>query len=157
MEFTKQIANFTNYGTYNYKFDEVGNEILNPMSSVFQEVYFSLPLSNIVYNNNKIPLFYNPAFTEFIPSSPVSSSASVFPQEAIDEINAIIYQNVQLQNQLDSFVANSNNNSGSADEQSIKNTIINLRTQLGQGTTDGDFQPAYPYLPLTLEEQNPPI
>jgi hypothetical protein len=156
MEFTKQIANFTNYGIYNYKFDEVGNEILNPMSAVFQEVYFSLPISRLVYNNDKISLFYNPTFTEFIPAPPTASSATVFPQEAIDEINAIIYQNVQLQNQLDSLVSDSTKDSGSADIQSIKNTIINLRTQLGQGSVDGDFQSSYPYLPLSLEEQNPP-
>jgi hypothetical protein len=155
-DFSQQIANFTNYGTYNYKFDEVGNEILNPNSVVFQQVYFSLPLSTVVYNNNKIVSFYNPTFTEFVPEPPTSSAASVFPQEAIDQINAITYQNVQLQTQLDSLIATSTTDSSSADMQAVRNTIINLRTQLGQGIVDGDFQTAYPYLPLSIEEQNPP-
>lgn len=155
-DFSQQIANFTNYGTYNYKFDEVGNEILNPKSVVFQQVYFSLPLSNVVYNNNRVVSFYDPTFTEFVPAPPTSSAASVFPQEAIDQINAITYQNVQLQTQLDSLIASSTTDSSSADMQSIRNTIINLRTQLGQGIVDSDFQSSYPYLPLSIEEQNPP-
>ena len=155
-DFSQQIANFTNYGTYNYKFDNVGNEILNQSSSVFQQVYFALPLSNIMYDNNKILSFYDPTFTEFVPAELTSSASTVFPQEAIDEINAITYQNLQLQGQLDSLIAGSTVDSSSAEAQSIKDTIINLRTQLGQGTFDGDFQTVYPYLPLSLEEQNPP-
>lgn len=155
-DFSQQIANFTNYGTYNYKFDEVGNEILNASSSVFQQVYFSLPISNVIYDDNRISAFYDTTFTEFVPAPPTSSAASVFPQEAIDEINAITYQNVQLQGQLDSLIASSTSDSSSADIQSIRNTIINLRTQLGQGVADSDFQTVYPYLPLSIEEQNPP-
>jgi hypothetical protein len=155
-DFSQQIANFTNYGVYHYKFDEVGNEILNPHSTVFQQVYFSIPLDTVVYNNSKIMSFYDPTFTEFVPAPPTNSAASVFPQEAIDEINAITYQNVQLQSQLDSLIATSTTDSSSADMQSVRNTIINLRTQLGQGIVDGDFQTAYPYLPLSIEEQNPP-
>lgn len=156
IDFSQQIANFTNYGVYNYKFDDVGNEILNPSSSIFQQVYFSLPLGNIMYDNNKILSFYDTTFTEFIPTELTTSSSTVFPQEAIDEINDITYQNLQLQGQLDSLIAGSTVDSSSADIQSIKDTIINLRIQLGQGSFDGDFQTVYPYLPLSLEEQNPP-
>jgi hypothetical protein len=157
VDFSQQVANFKNYGTYNYKFDDVGNEILNPSSSVFQQVYFALPLGTYVYNNSKILSFYDATFTEFVPvTSSVSSSASVFPQEAIDRINAITYQNEQLQGQLNSLVASSEMNSGSADNQSIKNTVIGLRIQLGQGTTTSDFQDVYPYLPVPLEMKNAP-
>jgi hypothetical protein len=46
--------------------------------------------------------------------------------------------------------------SSSADMQSIENTIINLRIQLGQGSVPNDFQTVYPYLPVQLEQQNPP-
>lgn len=154
-DFSQQITNFTNYGTYNYKFDDVGNELLNPSSSIFQQVYFSLPLGNCVYNNSKILSFYDPTFTEFVPV-PATGSQSVFPQEAIDQINAITYQNVQLQNQLESLISTSEMNSGSADTQNIKNTITNLRIQLGQGTIMSDFQDIYPYLPIPLELRNPP-
>lgn len=155
-DFSQQVKNFTNYGIYNYKFDDVGNEILNPQSTVFQQVYLAMPITNVVYNNNRVLSFYDPTFTEFIPAPPTSSAASVFPQEAIDQINAITYQNVQLQGQLESLIAGITADSSSADIQSIKNTIINLRTQLGQGSFETDFQSEYPYLPIALEQQNPP-
>lgn len=155
-DFSQQIASFTDYGIYQYQFDNVGNVILNPSSSTFQQVYFSLPFGNFTYNNSKILSFYNPTFTEFIPITPTSSSAALFPQEAIDQINDITNQNQQLQNQLTSFIAASQVDTGSADVQSVKNTIINLRISLGQGITESDFQDVYPYLPNTLETSNPP-
>ena len=155
--FSQQVADFINYGKYDYSFDSVGNEILNQSSSIFQQVYFRLPLGNFSYNNSKILSFYDPTFTEFIPVPLTGSlSSSLFPQAAIDQINAITYQNTQLQSQLSSLVASSSMNSSSADIQSIKNTIVNLRIQLGQGSVANDFQEIYPYLPVQLEQQNPP-
>ena len=82
---------------------------------------------------------------------------SAFPQDAIDQINAMTYQNVQLQSQLQNLISNSNMNSGSADAQSIQNTIIALRIQLGQGSSVLDFENTYPYLPIPLESQNPAL
>src|SRR5208283_5036386 len=157
IDFSQQVADFINYGKYDYQFDSVGNEILNQSSSIFQQVYFTIPLGNFVYNNSKVLSFYNPSFTEFVPvSSTGSSVSSSFPQAAIDQINQITYQNTQLQNQLTAVVASSSMNSSSADMQSIENTIINLRIQLGQGSVLNDFQSIYPYLPVQLEQQNPP-
>lgn len=155
-DFSQQIANFTNNGEYNYLFDSVGNEIVNPSSSVFQQVYFALPLGNYDYNESKISSFYNSTFTEFIPTT-FTSSASPFPQDAIDQINTITYKNTQLQNQLQDLISTSTMNSGSADAQSIEDTIINLRVQLGQGSTISDFEPTYPYLPIPLELKNVPL
>ena len=105
INFSQQIANFTNYGTYNYKFDNVGNQILNPNSIIFQQVYLEIPLGNIIYNN-RVLSFYDPVFTEFVPvplTNSTSTSTSVFSQEAIDQINNITNQNIQLQNQLESL------------------------------------------------------
>jgi len=160
INFSQDIANFINYGTYNYQFDNVGNEILNPSSSVFQQVYFRFPLGNFIYNNSKILSFYNPVFTEFIPTtSSVFSSASLFSQDALNKIEEISFINSQLQKQLDSLVASSTMNSGSATEQSVKLVIINLRIQLGQGDSESDFQDVYPYLPIPPEQREdaPPI
>jgi len=159
-DFSQEIADFTNNGVYDYLFDSVGNEIVNPSSSVFEQVYFSIPLGNYVYNDSRISAFYDATFTEFIPTVPtssVSSSLSAFPQDAIDQINAMTYQNAQLQNQLQSLIATSTMDSGSADAQSIQNTIIALRIQLGQGSSALDFENTYPYLPIPLESQNPTL
>jgi hypothetical protein len=152
--FSQQIANFIQYGTYNYVFDSVGNEILNPSSSIFQQVYFSLPIGNFEYNSSNILKFYDPEFSTFtptVPSSSASSSVSAsYPQAAIDQINTITYQNKQLQQQLTDVIALSQMNTGSADTQNIMSTIIALRIQLGQGITTNDFQTTFPYNPVPI-------
>lgn len=154
LSFSFQISNFTNYGTYDYKFDDVGNEILNPSSSTFQQVYFALPLSNFAYNEDKILSFYNPEFTEFIPTTP--TTASVFPQDVTNLIASMALQNQQLQDQLNNLIVSSQVNSGSAYLQAVKNIILGLRIQLGQGSSLNDFQNTFPYAPIPLEMINPP-
>ena len=149
-DFSKEIQNYTNYGIYIYKFDDVGNELVNPSSSIFQQVYFSLPFGNIVYNNSKIESFYDPTFTEFVPQ-PISNTVSVFPQEAIDQINAITSDNIRLQDQLLALVNTSEQDSSAADVSLVKNIIISLRIQLGQGTTTADFDTIFPYMPIPVE------
>ena len=157
-DFSQQISNFTKNGTYNYKFDSSGNEIINSSSSIFEQVYFSLPLRNYIYNDSKITSFYDSEFTEFIPntSSLNSSFSSSVSQDVINQITMITFQNIQLQNQLQSLIANNEVNSGSADVQSTKDIIINLRIQLKQGSVVSDFENTYPYLPIPLELKNPP-
>lgn len=155
-DFSQQIANFTTFGTYPYMFDDVGNEILNASSSTFQQVYFSLPLGIYLLDSSKILSFYDPTFTEFVPAAQTTGSASIFPQAANDQINNLTFQNTQLQSQLNSVIASSAMNSGSADNQSIKNIITTLRIQLGQGRVVSDFSENFPYLPLSLEQKNAP-
>lgn len=155
-DFSQQIADFTTFGTYVYVFDDVGNEILNASSSTFQQVYFALPLGNYVLDSSKILSFYNPTFTEFVPTTQTNNSMSISPSAANDQINNLTFQNSQLQNQLNSVIANSAMNSGSADIQSIKNIITSLRIQLGQGTVTSDFNENFPYLPLSLDQKNAP-
>lgn len=152
-DFSVEISNYKNYGTYIYKLDTVGNELLNPSSSIFQQVYFSLPLGNVVYNNSAVLSFYNPSFTEFVPTSG-STIAPMFPQDIIDKINAITLDNLNLQNQLQSLVNVSEQNTGSADASLIKTTIISLRIQLKQGTSTADFDTVFPYIPIPVELRN---
>jgi hypothetical protein len=155
IDFSQQIANFTNYGTYDYIFDDVGNEILNPSSSTFQQVYFALPLGNCVYNESKILSFYDPNFTEFVPIT-ASVTGSIFSQEVLDTIASYQLRNSQLQDQLSALVASSEQSSGSASQQAVKNTIVNLRIQLGQGSSLSDFEDVYPYSPISLEMKPAP-
>lgn len=152
-EFIKQINDFQSYGTYNYKFDEVGNQILNPSSSVFQQNYIALPTVNYVYDESKIVSFYNTTFQEFQPTQNTSSTVNL-PQEIIDQVNQLTQQNMVLQDQLDSMIADSEFVSTSADRQVIKDIIISLRIQLGQGTTTADFNTEIPYLPIPLEQRD---
>ncbi len=155
-DFSQQISNFKKYGTYDYAFDSEGNEVLNPSSSIFQQVYFALPISVYNYNDSKILAFYDPTFTEFVPVSSTSSAVSS-SQDLIDQLNAITYQNSQLQNQLNILIDNNQVDTSSADMQSIENTIIGLRISLGQGSVPSDFQDVYPYNPIPVEQQLIPI
>jgi hypothetical protein len=152
-EFIQQINDFQSYGTYNYKFDEVGNQILNPSSSVFQQNYISLPTTDYIYDESKIMSFYDVRFQEFQPAPKTGSSMNL-PQEIIDQVNQLTQQNMVLQNQLDTMVADSEYVSTSADKQVIKDIIISLRIQLGQGTTTSDFYTDFPYLPIPLEQRD---
>lgn len=151
-DFAQQITNFQSNGVYNYQFDEVGNQILNPSSSVFQQNYLSLPTITAVYDTSKIMSFFDTELTEFVPAQPSGSLPSL-PQDIIDQINEITQTNQILQNQLDDMISQSELNSASADAQSIKDIILALRIQLGQGTTADDFQTDFPYLPIPIDQK----
>lgn len=151
-EFTQQINNFEKNGTYNYILDEGGNEVLNPSSSIFQQNY--LPFDTVIfsYDETKIATFYNVSFSEFLPTQ-TTSSVSI-PQETIDKVNQLTYENQTLQSQLDSLVASNNFSSASADQQEIRDIILSLRVNLGQGTSSVDFENTFPYFPIALENKN---
>ena len=152
-DFTQQINDFTGTnGTYNYQFDEVGNVILNSSSSIFQQHYVALPTVNFEYDNTKILSFYNVNFTEFIPTTVTSSV--ILSQNIIDTVNSLTEKNKSLESQLNSFVSTNEFISASADQQQIKDIILNLRVQLGQGTSSADFGSTFPYFPIPLENQN---
>lgn len=152
-DFSVQIANFQNYGTYNYLFDEAGNVVLNPSSSVFQQHFVAVPTVDMDYDNSKIQAFYNPQLTEFTPPQNTGSQ-STLPQDIIDQINDITQKNQVLQNQLDDLIAKSEVTSVEADSQLVKDIILTLRIQLGQGTTSTDFYNEFPYLPIPIDQRD---
>jgi hypothetical protein len=152
-DFSVQIDNFQSYGTYNYRFDEAGNEILNPSSSLFQEHYIAFPTINMVYDHDKIQTFYQPTLTEFTPSQSTGSK-STLPQDIIDQINDMTQKNQVLANQLDDLIAKSELTSAEADSQLVKDIIMTLRIQLGQGTSTTDFFNEFPYLPIPIDQRD---
>lgn len=152
-DFALQISNFEKYGTFSYRFDEVGNVILNPSSSLFQQQFIDIPLRNINYNNTKIVSFYDILFTEF--TKPVSSSmSSSLPIDVVDEINNLTIQNQELQNRLDLLINQSELDSSAANQQLVADIIIALRIQLGQGSSISDFQTDFPYLPIPIDQKD---
>jgi hypothetical protein len=134
-------------------FDEAGNEILNPSSSVFQQHFIAFPTVNMDYDNSKIQSFYNPTLTEFIPL-PVTNNQSLLPQEIIDQINEVTQKNQVLSNQLDEMIAKSELTSADADTQLVKDIIMTLRIQLGQGASTLDFYNDFPYLPIPIDQRD---
>jgi hypothetical protein len=152
-DFSQQITNFQNNGVYNYQFDEAGNEVLNPSSSVFQQNYISFPTVIYNYDNSKILSFYDPTLTEFQPTIP-TGSVPTLSQDIIDQINEITQNNQILQNRLDEMVAASEIDSTSADLQAIRDIVLSLRIKLGQGGNSSDFDSEFPYLPIPIDQRD---
>jgi len=152
-DFSLQIQNFEKYGSFTYRFDEAGNVILNPSSSIFQQNYISLPLTNVNYNDNKIASFHDSTFTEFVkPES--STNVSNIPSDIADQINSLESQNQNLKTQLDELISQNELNSSAATLQAIKDIILGLRIQIGQGLSSTDFESSFPYLPIPLEKKD---
>ena len=150
-DFTLQVQNFERYGTFDYKFDEAGNVVLTPSASIYQQFYISLPMANVNYNDTKISSFYDTTFTEFV--NPNLSVTSSIPTEITDQLNSVIIQNQELQDRLDSLVAQSELDNSSANAQLVRDIIIGLRMQLGQGFSTSDFNTVFPYLPISTDQQ----
>ena len=145
-DFSTNIHEFQKNGTYEYKFDPIGNLYFNSASADFSQVYLSLPLTNVVYNNSKIEQFYDPEFREFIPNT--GSIELTSNMEALQQQLSVIQQeNIGLKTQLDNVIAQSSATlDGSGPNQlAIKQVILELRKTLGQGRVDSDFSDTFPY------------
>ena len=153
MAFEQEIKQFQTNGTFSYQFDEAGNLILNPSSSILQQHYVSLDLVDYNYDTVKINSFYDVQFREFVKTE-VTSSGDMLPQDMLDQINLVTQQNTELQGQLDQLIAQSQVSSAGADELAIKDIIVTLRIQLGQGSNELDFDDAFPYLPIPLDQRD---
>lgn len=145
-DFSTNILEFQQNGTYTYEFDSVGNLYFNSASADFSQVYLSLPLTNVVYNNAKIEQFYDPQFREFVPNTAsIELTANI---EALQQQMSIIQQeNSALKTQLDDVIAQSSATAEASGPNAlaIKQVILELRKTLGQGRVDSDFSDTFPY------------
>lgn len=143
-DFSGEIQDFERYGTYEYKFDNVGNLTFNSSSTDFSKVYLSMPLRNFVYNNVKIAALNDPVFTEFVPApkeTPVDVDAI---QQKVDILET---EKQDLQTQLDSLTTEIANDPN-IDPEAVKQVILELRKTLGQGRVESDFSEEFPYSPI---------
>ena len=146
-DFDQDISNFRRYGTYTYEFDSNGNQIFNSSSADFSQVYLSLPLKNVIYNNARIEQFYDPSFTEFLPNT--ASAELTSNMEALQQqMNIVQEENIALKSQLDSVISQGSALASGPDQTAIKQVILELRKSLGQGRVDSDFSEAFPYTPI---------
>jgi hypothetical protein len=143
-DFSKDIQQFQRYGTYEYKFDNVGNLIFDSSSMDFSRVYLSLPIENVDYNNSKIESFFDTEFTEFVPASN-DENVSTIDNESQVIITNLEEENVSLKNQLGILIDKSNVDDNDANKAAIKQVILELRILLGEGRVDSDFSEDFPY------------
>lgn len=145
--FAQDLQDFQRYGTYTYKFDANGNLIFNSSSADFSQVYLSLPLRNIAYNTVKLDAFYDPTFTEFVPTTS-SAAASAEVDVLQQQLDTMQQENISLKGQLDSLVSESESSGSVADSMATKQVVLELRKALGQGRVDSDFSDTFPYTPI---------
>lgn len=145
-DFSTNIQQFQQNGTYEYKFDEVGNLIFNSSSADFSQVYLSLPLTNVMYNNDKIATFYTTEFEEFVPvvEPEVTSNNADLQQQ----LNIISAENDSLKSQLNDVIESTTAKANGPNQEAIKQVILELRKALGQGRVDSDFSDTFPYTPM---------
>lgn len=148
-DFSTNIIKFQQDGTYEYKFDSIGNLYFNSSSADFSQVYLSLPLLNVVYNNAKIETFYDPQFREFVPntgSSELTSSIEALQQQ----LSTINEENSMLKIHLDNVIAQNTAvlDTSGPNQMAIKQVILELRKALGEGRVDSDFSDTFPYTKL---------
>jgi hypothetical protein len=155
-DFSQDIAKFQKDGTYEYKFDAHGNLYFNSSSADFSQVYLSLPLINVVYNNAKIEKFYDPMFREFIPTT-VPSITSATTDDLHAQLGVVQQENITLKSHLDSLIAENEMTSNSSDSQAVKQIILELRIALGQGRVSANFSDTFPYPPLTAPQPSQKI
>jgi hypothetical protein len=147
-DFSKDIYEFKQNGTYTYKFDSVGNLIFNSSSADFSQVYVAFPLYDVVFNDKKVDSFYNPEFEEFIPMTSSYTTSSIDANALNRQMALLQTENDQLKVQLDNAIANSETSGSLADQMAIKQVILELRKALGQGRVDSDFSDTFPYTAL---------
>ena len=151
MDFPSKINQFQTIGTYDYKFDEVGNVIVNSSSTTFQYNYLCLPLMDVVYDPKSIESYYNVQFEEFLPAPESNEVPDDLPIMDFEELESVKAENEELKTRLDDLVLESEDNSTEAERQATKDVILELRKALGEGVEDRDFSEEFPYTAKTVE------
>lgn len=145
---TDEVSTFKNFGTFTNNLDSFGNYQL--VFSVAQSVngnvnYVKVPLKTFIYNENKIVDANTVEFTEL---QSVQQEEKRNVDELLTQYNTLIEENRILNQTVNGLVEKYENNDDKQVIDAQKNTIIDLRIQLGQGNVPSDFSDDFPFLPL---------
>lgn len=152
-DFSQEIQDFRRYGTYTYKFDNVGNSIFDSSSINFNQVYIAFPLQNVIYDNSKIKTLYNVEFEEFVPQDSIAPEVVQVDNSQQEQLDLIKEENESLKSQLDSLVAQNEASGSMADSMAVKQVILELRKAVGEGRVDSDFSDTFPYTPVRKDNK----
>ena len=130
--------------------DMYGNLNLISGSTVISASIIGFPLEKQIYDVNYIRNYYITNFTEFT-VLPVSSS--ITPNNQVADLQSTLQTTQDQLNlttiQLNNVLSKNSQLGGLQAEQSASMALaISLRIQLGQGSSSGDFQSNYPWLPI---------
>lgn len=145
-KFGNEINDFRNGNLqYTYSFNSVGNLLFKNESSMFNEQYLKLDLTDYTLNENKISEFYDIEFKEF-------KTEPTIPQILDDNIKLQIQQLEsevsELQNKVNTFTDIEDQNYDIQNKlNSYKDAIIELRIKNGEGRSPDDFISDFPFTP----------
>lgn len=143
-----EVSTFKEFGTFTNNIDSFGNVQL--VYSVAQSVngnvnYVKVPLKTFQYNQNKIIDSNTADFTEL---STVTIEQNRNTTEILQQYNTLLEENRILNQTVNDLVEKYENSDDKQVIDALKNTIIDLRIQLGQGNVPSDFGDDFPFLPL---------
>jgi hypothetical protein len=138
----KKLGNFTN------NLDSFGNYQL--VFSVAQSMdgnlnYVKVPVKTFVYNDDKI---LDSNSIEFAELQTLQVEEKRDTLELLNQYNNLLEENRLLNQTVNSLIEKYENNDDKQVINALKDTIINLRIQLGQGNVPSDFGDDFPFLPL---------
>jgi hypothetical protein len=143
------VQKFKGTGTFDNNLDNFGNiQLVYSISQSFEGKYnyVKIPLRTFMYNDQKIIDTTNVEFTE-LQTVQVEEKRNL--NDVITEYNNLIEENNILNETVNSLIEKYEDNDDKQMLSAMRDEIINLRIQLGQGTTSTDFATDFPFLPIT--------
>lgn len=153
MDFVKEINDFKTVGAYSYKFDSVENVIAQSSSVEFSYHYLALPLSNLLYDNEKIESNFDVNFSEFVTSETTvpEETPTISIDDQQERISELEEENQTLKSKLNSLIEKTETDDSAANAEVTKQIILDLRVALKQGQSADDFLDEFPYEPKERE------
>lgn len=142
------ISQFKDFGIFENNIDEFGNVNINYNSNsdvTAKDVYVRLDLSVLNYNENKIKDTSDVEFSELVSTQ---SDEQQDISMILNEYNVTLAENRNLNEIVNQLIDKYENNNDKSVINAMKNQIIDLRIQLGQGNYASDFQDTFPFLPI---------
>lgn len=143
-----EVESFKTIGGFENNVDSFGNYQL--VFSVAQSTdgklnYVKIPLKTFVYNTEKI---LDSNQSEFSELQTLQSEEKRNTTLLLEQYNNLLEENRILNQTVNDLIEKYENNDDKQVINALKETIISLRIQLGQGKVPSDFGDDFPFLPL---------
>jgi hypothetical protein len=133
---TEEVENLMKSGSVSSSFNADGSLLLDYLEGSVSSSLIAFPLSSIVFSNDQIVKKFEVNFIEFADVIQVTSESVTQSFEA-ETVEKSVAESADTSSVVDTGAT-----------VASKDVILELRQQLGQGTSDSDFDSEFPYLPL---------
>lgn len=143
----KTVQTFKDFGKFENNIDEFGNfQIIKTLSGDVSGnlCYAMLTLKTFSYDESQI---LDNEKLEFVEFETTSRQEEQNVQNMVEQYNSLITENRVLNDTINSLIEKYENNDNETVIKSMKEKIVDLRIQLGQGQSINDFDEDFPFLP----------